>query len=196
MQAERLGRSPAPTRDELERVRSGDPRALAAFFDQHFPRVQALARRLLGDVHAAEDLTQEVFFRVYRATPRIDPTRDPVPWVMTIAYNACRDYWRSGAHRMTQRSRSIEADPELANELQSGAPDPEQQALAADEERRVQAAILALPEHLRAVVLLHDYLGMSHEEIASAIGKSPAAARKRYSRALDALGRLLRKMNA
>lgn len=196
VRAERLGRAPAATRDELERVRSRDPRALEAFYDQHFPRVHALARRLLGDVHAAEDLTQDIFFRVYRAAPRIDPTRDPVPWVMTMTYNACRDYWRSGAYRMAQLSRSIESDPVLVSELPAGAPDPEQQALAADEERRVQAAILALPQHLRAVVLLHDYLGLGHEEIASVIGASHAAARKRYSRALDALGRSLRRTNA
>ena len=179
-------------REELERVRVRDPRALEAFFDRHFTRVHALARLLVGDIHDAEDLTQEIFFRVYRAAHRLDPGRDPVPWVMAIAYNACKDFWRSAARRMSRRSVSIEAVPELAAELPAEEADPERQALMIEEERSVQAAILRLPENLRMVVLLRDYVGMSHEDIAAAIGVTHEAARKRYSRALAELARHLR----
>jgi len=146
----------------------------------------------VGDIHDAEDLTQEIFFRVYRAAHRLDPGRDPVPWVMAIAYNACKDFWRSAARRMSRRSVSIEAVPELAAELPAEEADPERQALMIEEERSVQAAILRLPENLRMVVLLRDYVGMSHEDIAAAIGVTHEAARKRYSRALAELARHLR----
>jgi RNA polymerase sigma-70 factor, ECF subfamily len=70
--------------------------------------------------------------------------------------------------------------------------DPERDALAAERERLVQAAISELPEMLRVPVVLHDYQGLSHEEVAEILGIRHDAARKRYSRALAALGRRLR----
>lgn len=177
----------ASSRAELERVKGRDPEALGWFFDHHMPRIYALAFRLLGDVHAAEDLTQDVFYRVFRALERLDSARDPVPWLMAITYNAWRDYWRSGARRLGLRSQSIEASPEIAESLVAGEADPEGLALKDETERAVQAAIDKLPEHLRVVVLLHDYVGLNHEAIGDAIGASHAAVRKRYSRALAAL---------
>ena len=81
-------------------MRARDPKALGAFFDQHMPRINSLAFRLLGDVHAAEDLTQEVFYRAFRALERLDPARDPVPWLVAITYNAWRDQCRSRARSL------------------------------------------------------------------------------------------------
>ena len=180
-----------PQGTDLDRVRGREPAALEAFFDQHFPRIYALSRHLLGDVHAAEDLTQEVFFRAYRALHQLDPARDPVPWLVAITYNACKDHWRSGAYRLGLRSRSLEAEASLAVNVRATQADPEHQALAAEAEKQVQAAIQQLAEPLRVAVLLHDYMGLSHEAIAAATGVSHAAARKRYSRALKELARHL-----
>jgi DNA-directed RNA polymerase specialized sigma24 family protein len=55
----------------------------------------------------------------------------------------------------------------------------------------VQQALLALPAPMRELVLMHDYQGLGHEEIAQVLGIRHASARKRYSRALAALGKLL-----
>jgi len=97
------GRPPAAPElvAELERVRAREPEALAAFFERHFDRVYGLVYRLLGDRTIAEDMTQEVFLKVHRAAHQIDPARDPVPWLVTIAHNACRDLWRSNAWKLT-----------------------------------------------------------------------------------------------
>ena len=62
---------------------------------------------------------------------------------------------------------------------------------AAEREKLVQDAIGRLPESLRAAVVLREYQGFSYEEIASVTGTTPVAARKRYSRALAELGKLL-----
>jgi len=188
------GRSDRPVlpAEVLERVRARDERALATFFDAYFDRVFGLVLRLLGDREAAEDVTQDVFVKIHRAADRIDPARDPGPWVTTIAYNTCRDLWRSGGHRMRRRSTSIEADPVVAGKLTPGTNDPERDALRAERMRRVQEAIGRLPEPLRTAVVLFEYEGMSHQEIADLVGIQHAAARKRYSRALEALGKLLK----
>jgi RNA polymerase sigma-70 factor (ECF subfamily) len=176
---------------ELERVRRRDPEALAAFFERHFDRVYGLVYRLLGDRAQAEDVTQEVFLKVHRAADRIDPMRDPVPWLMTIAHNACRDLWRSNAWKLTRRSASLDGDSPLAETLSRGTNDPERDLLASEREHLVQEALRRLPEPLRVAIVMHDYQGLGHDEIAAITGIHHAAARKRYSRALAALARLL-----
>lgn len=183
---------PTLARDVLERVRARDERALAGFFDCYFDRVFGLMLRLLGDREAAEDATQDVFLKIHRAANRIDPDRDPGPWVTTIAYNTCRDLWRSGGYRMRRRSASIEGDPAVAVRLTRGTNDPERDALRDERMHRVQEAIRKLPEPLRVAVVLFEYEGMSHQEVAEVVGINHAAARKRYSRALEALGKMLK----
>jgi len=185
------GRPAPPSREELERVRARDPEALGAFYERYFDRVYGLVFHLLGERAAAEDATQEVFLKVHRAAAQLDPDRDPAPWLSTIAYNTCRDLWRSGAHRMARRSASVEQDAPVALRL-AHADDPERALLGAERERLVREAIARLPEPLRAVVLLYDYQGLNHQEIAQVLNVNHAAARKRYSRALAALGTLLR----
>ena len=187
-------RNPAPARrvtppehGVLEAFRRREPAALEAFFDHYFDLVFGLVFRLLGNRAAAEDVTQEVFYKVYRAAERLDLARDPAPWIAAIAYNACRDLWRSVPQRIARHSGSID-DAGLAETLTRGTNDPERDALAGERERLVQAAIAELPEQLRAPVVLHDYQGLSHQEIAELLGIEHAAARKRYSRALAALG--------
>jgi RNA polymerase sigma-70 factor (ECF subfamily) len=182
-------------RETLERVRRRDPEALGEFFDTYFDRVFGFVRRLVGDPTVAEDVAQEVFLKVHRAADRLDAGRDPVPWLMAIAHNACRDLWRSGAYRMARRATPVEETPGLERALTAGS-NPERELLAAERERLVQAAVMKLPESLRAPVLMHDYEGLGHEEIAVALGIGYAAARKRYSRALAALGKLLRETMA
>lgn len=177
---------------ELERVRLRDPEALAAFFEHYFDRVYGLVFRLLGDRTLAEDMTQEVFLKVHRAAHQIDPSRDPKPWLMTIAHNACRDLWRSNAWKLTRKSASLDGDSPLAERLSRGVNDPERDMLAAENERLVREALLKLPEALRVAIVMHDYQGLGHDEIAAVTGVNHAAARKRYSRALAALARLLK----
>ncbi|MEO5619186.1 MAG: sigma-70 family RNA polymerase sigma factor [Candidatus Eisenbacteria bacterium] len=179
-------------REVLERVRTRDPEALGAFYDRYVDRVFGLALRLLGDRTAAEDITSEVFLKVHRSAAQLDASRDPAPWLAAIATNACRDLWRSGAHRLNRRSDSIEDTAGLAERLTRGEDEPERDALARERERLVQEAITELPEPLRVAVVLHDYEGLDHLEVAKLTGIEHAAARKRYSRALDALGRKLK----
>ncbi len=181
---------PPPGALELERARGGDPDALAAFFERYFDQVFGLTYRLLGDRSLAEDVTQEVFLKVQRAIGRLDVARDPWPWLTAIAYNACRDLWRSSHYRVSRRSTALD-DPAVAPRLASRADDPERRILARERERLVQEAIARLPGPLRAAVVLYDYQGLSHQEVARLTGIHHAAARKRYSRALAALGALL-----
>lgn len=177
-------------RATLERVRERDPAALGRLFDACFPRVFSLVHRLLGDRTLAEDAAAEVFLKVHRAAHTLDPGRDPSPWLYTIATNVCRDLWRSGAYRMSRRAASVH-DEAVADRLSSGADEPERVAMVREREALVRAALAALPDPLRIAIVLHDFQGLSHQEVAGQTGIGHAAARKRYSRALVAMARLL-----
>jgi RNA polymerase sigma-70 factor, ECF subfamily len=176
---------------DLEGVRRRDPEALAAFFEQHFDRVYGLVYRMLGNHHAAEDATQDVFLKLHRAAHTLDPSRDPGPWVTTIAFNVCRDLWRSSAAKLSRRSTAIDDPSHGDGSLPTSADDPERDLVRSERERLVQAAIGSLKEPLRAVIVLREYQGLSYEQIADMEKISPIAARKRYSRALAELGKKL-----
>ncbi len=166
-----------------------EPEALAAFFEHYFDAIYGLAEYLLGEPANAEDVTQEVFLKVHRAAERLDPDRDPLPWLRSITTNLCRDYWRSFGTKLA--ARSIPVDSGVASSLADAGPSPEADLLSAEQERQVRDAIAALPPKLREVLLLRDYEGLDHREIAEIIGVSQAATRKRYSRALHGLALLL-----
>ena len=94
MPAEPSASPPFPV-ELRERLARREPAALAHFFDAYFERVYGYLRRLVPDEHQAEDLTQDVFLQVHRALSSYDPTRDPRPWLFTIATNKLRDHWRA-----------------------------------------------------------------------------------------------------
>lgn len=187
--------SPPPDKDRrahLEGVRRREPAALARFFEERIDQVYALAYRLLGSREAAEDVAQEVFLRVHRFADRLDPERDPGPWLRKVTANVCRDVWRSPAHRFTATAVPLDGEEHPAVTPVSETPDPEMLAERSERNRRVAEAVAQLPEDLREVVILRDREGMRHEEIAEIVGASHAAVRKRYSRAIARLGELLK----
>lgn len=188
---ERPVERPPLSRQTLERVRLRDSGALGMLFEFYFERIYGLAYRLLGERTAAEDVSQEVFRKVYRAADQLDPGRDPGPWLLSITHNVCRDLWRSRGHKQSRRTASIDEHEALRATLSAPGENPEQATLRRERELAVQDALMKLPEPMRTVIVLHDYRGMSHEEISVVVGASYAAVRKRYSRALARLAQLL-----
>lgn len=172
-------------------MRAREPQALEAFFDLYFDRLFGLAMHLLGDRPTAEDIIQEVFLKVHRAVEGLEPGRDPYPWLMTITTNLCRDLWRSGAYQSSRRGVSLDDAEAAAPELPSPIGNPESELITAEREEWVRSALAELPDTLRTAIVLHAYEGLGHEEAATLSGIGAAAQRKRYSRGLAELGRLL-----
>ena len=177
---------------DLHRVRAREPEALDAFFDRHADRLYALVYRLLGHREAAEDALQETLFRVYRSLDTLDPARDPGPWLVTIAYNVCREGWRKDSVRHARDTDSLSAAGVEGDQLADGGAPPDLQLSQAETAAAIQHALAQLPTDLREVVVLHVYEDMPHHDIARRVGASHAAVRKRYSRALSLLSSLLR----
>lgn len=177
---------PVSSEDEvdLHGVRRRDPGALEDLFERYFDRMFGHVHRMLGNRQLAEDAVQDVFLKVYRGAPSLDPTRDPGPWLMTIATNVCRDHWRSSTNRLARASRSLDAEQVLESDLPRSTHDPEGVALASERATHVQAALLRLSPTLREVVLLREYESMEYSQIAAITDATEVAVRKRYSRAL------------
>ena len=176
---------------DLDAVRRRDPDALGTLFERYFDRVFGLVYRMLGNRQAAEDAVQDVFLKIHRGAPSLDPTRDPGPWLMTIAVNVCRDHWRSSAQRMARASHSIDAVPGTESGLPVSTNDPERAALASERAAHVQAALLRLSPQLREVIVLREYEDLEYSQIAAITAASEVAVRKRFSRALAHLETLL-----
>ena len=169
-----------------------EPDALAAFFEAYFDRIHSYLRRLVREEHLAEDLTQDVFLHIHRSLAGYDAERPLAPWVFTIATNKVRDLWRSRRHQEAGREISTD-DEERAPSLASSKAGPVEQLEVEENSRRVADAIAELPEMLRQTVILRYYEGLSFEAIGEVVDRNETAVRKRYSRALQELRRVLTK---
>ena len=142
-------RSDGFERDELEALRDRDPEALAKFFDVYFDRVYGYVRRLLGEEHLAEDVTQDVFMHIHRSLPSFDAARELRPWVFTIATNKVRDFWRSRRHRDSQREQSVEREAAADHLSERADLRPENSLAQVELDDRVRDAVDRLPDGMR-----------------------------------------------
>ncbi|MGZ6791940.1 MAG: RNA polymerase sigma factor SigE [Mycobacteriales bacterium] len=141
----------------------------------HSARVYRLAYRLTGNRHDAEDLTQEVFVRVFRSLSSYTPGTFE-GWLHRITTNLFLDLVRRRA-----RIR-FDALPDDAERLPGRELSPQQAYDEAHLDGDVQAALDALPPDFRAAVVLCDLEGLSYEEIADALGIKIGTVRSRIHR--------------
>lgn len=139
----------------------------------------AICHRLLSHAHDAEDVTQEVFLRIFRSLQRWDATRPLRPWILGIAVNRCRTW-------MGRRAKT----PELADYLHE-APDHRPADDSIELRTEIRAAIDHLREEYREVFILFHESGQSYEEISVAIDRPVGTVKTWLHRArLELLDRL------
>jgi len=157
----------------VRRAQLGDAAAFEALYRTHVGRIHALCLRLAGSRPAAEDLTQEVFVRVYLAAPTLKRHASFVSWLYRIAGNICID-----EHRRRKHERALVSsldDPvrtesgEVSAEIPDDSRNPEKLVRRSELAGRVQEAIDSLPPKMRSVVLLFDMEGLSYDEIAQIV---------------------------
>jgi RNA polymerase sigma-70 factor (ECF subfamily) len=148
--------------------------ARAASFDfvfaTYFSFVSKLARALLGNVQDAEDVTQEVFLRVYKNLPSYDPERGTMnAWLGKLTVNASRTHQRRSIFHRMWRSSSLDDNAEEVSETMDpslfGAP--EEYFLQAELRKSVAAMLAKLRPKHRTVLVLHHYMELSCVEIAA-----------------------------
>src|SRR5580693_5968845 len=142
----------------------------------HSARVYRLAYRLTGNPHDAEDLTQEVFVRVFRSLSSYTPGTFE-GWLHRITTNLFLD-----SARRKQRIRFEGLADEMAHRLAGSEPTPAEAFDDSHLDDDVQAALKALPPEYRAAVVLCDIEGFSYEEIAATLGVKLGTVRSRIHR--------------
>lgn len=171
----RRAREEAPVADASA---AGDwtPPTWEELVEQHSGRVYRLAYRLTGNPDDAEDLTQDVFVRVFRSLHKFQPgTLEG--WLHRITTNLFLDQARRRQRiRFDGLSESAEAN------LPSRVPSPGEQLADADLDHDVAAALNALPPEFRACVVLCDIEGLSYEEISDVLDVKIGTVRSRISR--------------
>jgi RNA polymerase sigma factor (sigma-70 family) len=166
----------------VRRCLRGDPEAVRRLVGRFQAEVFGLCVRLLNHRQDAEDVTQEVFLRVFRSLRGWDPSRPLKPWVMGITVNRCRTW-------LAQRAKR----PELADYLQDTVAGP------ADDDsgellREIRDALAELRLEYRTVFVLFHEQGQPYEEIAAALGRPVGTIKTWLHRArLEVLGRLRRR---
>jgi len=174
-------------RSVRERLASRDPDALDRLFDRHFSEIHQIVARAVQSEHTAEDLTQEVFVKVYESLPTYDPERPLGPWLHAIARNRVRDHWRS-LGRPDAAGPSLDGD-ERPRLLDEGAIGPLESIERDEFEDELDRAVRRLPRGLRRTVEMRVFAGLSFEDVARRLDRTTIAVRKRYSRALGMLRR-------
>jgi RNA polymerase sigma-70 factor (ECF subfamily) len=153
--------------------RDGDVAALGTVYDRYSRGVWSVAMSVLRDRALAEDATQEVFLRAWRASATFDPRRELAPWLFTIARRTAVDLLRSET-RPTQGGHVAEEDGAVV-----AMPGIEH----AYETWQVRLALDELPEDERTVVRLSHFEQMTHREIADALAVPLGTVKSRSHRA-------------
>ena len=180
---EARGRDSAPTRTRaappepdavtLERARRRDVDAFEQLYRAYVDRVHGLCWRLCGDRHRAEDLTQEVFLRVWERIDAFEGRSQFFTWLYRVAVNRVTDALRS---EMQRSKREVSDEMVQVPERATGGESP----LAALD---LEAAIAALPTGARVTFVLHDVEGYTHEEIAAMTGIAAGTSKAQLHRA-------------
>lgn len=157
----------------IDRVLAGDPAAERALYDRHVDRVYRLAYRMAGDGDLAQDITQDAFIRAFDRLRGFRGESSLATWLnaitMSVALNALRK---------VKRFRQREVD--LVQGEGVGVPG---RRAEPDLKERLARAIDDLPDGYRAVFVMHDVEGYTHEEIAGALGVQAGTSKAQLFRA-------------
>jgi RNA polymerase sigma factor (sigma-70 family) len=158
-------------KEVCERLVAGDEAALGELYDEFSPLVYGLAVRVTRDWAAAEDITQEVFVRVWEDPQAFDPARGSWRgWLGTMTHRRAVDWVRRSAAR---RRHTADAAPPVA------APDPEETAVAGSVAKSVRAAVDELPVTQREAIHLAYFDGQTYRQVAETLGIPEGTAKSR-----------------
>ena len=160
-------------RELIGRVLAGDPSAERALYDAHVDRVFRLTYRMAGDMDRAQDYTQETFIRAFSRLQDFRGEAALSTWLGSIAISVTLNGLR-------KVRRQNEREIPLADVVPAGGGSREAEP---DLKERLSRAIDSLPDGYRAVFVMHDVEGYTHEEIATSLGVHPGTSKAQLFRA-------------
>jgi RNA polymerase sigma-70 factor, ECF subfamily len=160
-------------RELIGRVLAGDPSAERALYDAHVDRVFRLAYRMAGDMDRAQDYTQETFIKAFSRLGDFRGEAALSTWLGSIAISVTLNGLRK-VRRQNEREVTLDDAPPVGRSSREAEPDLKE---------RLNRAIDSLPDGYRAVFVMHDVEGYTHEEIASSLGVHPGTSKAQLFRA-------------
>jgi RNA polymerase sigma-70 factor (ECF subfamily) len=182
----------------VKRCVDGDSQAWTELVRGQHRRVYGLCYRFTGSSHDAEDLTQDVFLKLYGNLKNFDSAKGGFnTWITTLTRNLLVDHFRKS--RLERASDSFDAGWEggseeglhISDRLASGAPSPHDYAAKQQVGRMVQMALARVSPELREAVILRDLQDMDYKEIAAVLRVPEGTVKSRISRGRAELARLL-----
>jgi len=157
----------------------------ARIVESHRPQIFRFLLASLRDVDLAETLTQECFLKAHRNWKHFRGDSSAMTWLMRIAINLQKDYWRNRRIQFWRQTRTNAVDLDEASEwLPNGERNAEQQMLAREQVAQVWQAVKGLSERQRTVFLLRYVEERELSEIATATGLSEGTVKAHLSRAV------------
>jgi RNA polymerase sigma-70 factor (ECF subfamily) len=175
--------------DLLPACRGGDEAAWRQLVERHTRKVFGLAYRFTGRADEAEDLTQEIFVKVYQTLHRYREADGPFgAWLMALARNHAIDNYRRGRQERARRTE----DPLVLETAEAREEHPIAALEREERARLVHRGLAALPPDLRQPLVLCDLSGLPYDEIARTLGLPLGTVKSRINRArLELAKRLL-----
>lgn len=177
----------------IQRAADGDEAAWETIVRTYWRKVFNVAYRFVGTYDEAEDLTQEIFLKVFKSLNTFDRRANFQTWLISVSRNYCIDRYRSG-----RRDREVFAREVDAATVQAEAPGMSPQARVELQDRvaLLREALRALSPPLRTAVLLRDIHELSYVEIAQQLGVAEGTVKSRINRGRAELARQIETLRA
>jgi RNA polymerase sigma-70 factor, ECF subfamily len=175
----------------IQQCLNGDQAAWDLIVARYWRKVFNVAYKFVGKHDEAEDLTQDIFLKIFKSLETFDRRANFQTWLISISRNLCIDHYRSIRKERETIDRVI--DP---NDLEPAAPDPGPVAALEQRDRvtLLRRALATLPETLRTAVLMRDIQEMSYQEIAARLRLPEGTVKSRINRGRTELARQIRKL--
>jgi RNA polymerase sigma factor (sigma-70 family) len=175
----------------IQRCLKGDQQAWETIVRQYWRKVFNVAYKFVGKHDEAEDLTQDIFLKIFKSLDTFDRRANFQTWLISISRNLCIDHYRS----VRKERETIDRDVD-ANELAPTSKEPGPIASLEQRDRVVllRQALAALPDTLRTAVLMRDIQELSYQEIADALRLPEGTVKSRINRGRTELARQIRKL--
>jgi len=175
----------------IQRCLQGDELAWNTIVEQYRRKVFNVAYKFVGRHEEAEDLTQDIFIKIFKSLGTFDRRANFQTWLISVSRNLCIDHYRSV--RQERQAIDHQIDP---NELSPVAHEPGPIAAIEQQDRvlLLREALAALPESLRKAVLMRDIQELTYQEIADKLHLPEGTVKSRINRGRTELARQIRRL--
>src|ERR687892_2687542 len=191
MSADSAAAQPLTPDSLIEQCLAGDQVAWEQIVRQNWRKVFNVAYKFVGKHDEAEDLTQDIFLKIFRALRTFDRRANFQTWIVSISRNLCIDHYRSVRKERQTIAREVDT-----GDLQPASTDrgPYQAAEHQDLRGLLRQALQTLPTTLRTAVVLRDLQELSYQEIADRLGLPEGTVKSRINRGRLELARQLKRL--